>query len=225
MIGSCVSCCTNHLCGTGIRDLNLGGSVLCSNTSFTHCTTTTTEYSNQHHTTRTEVTAADTLHLFSLCTFKGCTHLYLFGGAISLNQISADLEIASCSFELCSAPGHVGGALFFNQSTVQSSVAISSSSFVKCSSNGNHGVSLYLWKMQALSISDCVFLDSQTSQYGGAVFIANWDAETSNTALSNCLFEDCTTKSLSSIGGGGALFFQTCSSIRLDSLRFREMKH
>ncbi|KAK2946440.1 hypothetical protein BLNAU_18605 [Blattamonas nauphoetae] len=222
MIGSCVSWSTNHLCGTGIRDVNLGGSVLCSNTSFTHCTTTTTVYSNEHHTNRTQITTADTLHLFSLCTFKACSSSTSdSGGAISIAYVTADLEIASCSFELCSA-GVVGADLYFIQSTVQSSVIISSSSFVKSSSKGKAVGSLYLRQMQTLSISDCVFLDSQKDWYGGAVYIYKWDAEISNTGLSNCLFEDCKTTWSSSTGGGGALCFENCSSIRLDSLRFRE---
>ncbi|KAK2960862.1 hypothetical protein BLNAU_4259 [Blattamonas nauphoetae] len=219
MIGSCVSWSTNHLCGTGICDVNLGGSVLCSNTSFTHCTTTTTEYSNQHHTTRTSLTTADTLHLFYLCTFKTCSSSH--GGAICLSQISADLEIQSCSFESCTST-NVGGALYFQQLTMQSSITVSSSSFLKCSSNGNSGGSLCLSWMESLSISDCVFLDSQTTVYGGAVYIYKWDVGISNTALSNCLFEDCATSVSGSSGGGGALYFQSCSSIRLDSLRFRE---
>ncbi|KAK2960868.1 hypothetical protein BLNAU_4265 [Blattamonas nauphoetae] len=218
MIGSCVSCSTNHLCGTGLRDVNLGGSVLCSNTSYTHCTTTTTEYSNQHHTTQTKLSTADTLHLFSLCTFKACSGSN--GGAIYLFKLSADLEITSCSFDSCS--GGAGGAVYFQQLTIQSSVVISSSSFFQCSSNLNSGGSLCLNNMESLAISDCVILDSQTTVYGGAVYIYKWDVGISNTALSNCLFEDCATSVSGSSGGGGALYFQSCSSIRLDSLRFRE---
>ncbi|KAK2958177.1 hypothetical protein BLNAU_6881 [Blattamonas nauphoetae] len=222
MIGSCICCCTNHLYGTGIHDLNCGGSVLCSNTSFTHCTTTT-EYSNEHRTTQTKITTADTLHLFSLCTFKACSATSGGGGAIVLSQISADLEIASCSFESCGAPKSSGGALFFQQSTAQKYVVISSSSFVKCASNVNAGGSLYLQNIASLSISDCVFLTSRTNHFGGAVYLSQWDAEMANTALSNCLFDDCATSRSSSLScGGGAIYFWECSSIRLDFLQFRE---
>ncbi|KAK2960231.1 hypothetical protein BLNAU_4784 [Blattamonas nauphoetae] len=217
MIGSCVSHCTNHLCGTGIRDPNLGGSVLCSNTSFTHCTTTTTEYSNQHLTSRTQISKVNSHHSFSLCTFKACSGPA--GAALYLFQIS-DLEIASCSFDSCSASGS-GGAIYFYSTATSSSVVISSSSFVQCSSNSYSGGSLTLQRMMSLSISDCGFLVSQTTEQGGALSIIGWDAQISNTGLSNCLFEDCATSD-SSNGGGGALFFNSGSSIRLASLRFRE---
>ncbi|KAK2946863.1 hypothetical protein BLNAU_18242 [Blattamonas nauphoetae] len=130
MIESCVSLSTNHLYGTGIRDLNLGGSVLCSNTSFTDCTTSTTQLVNYHFTTRRDLKEANTRHLFTLCTFKKCTGT------------------------------------------------------------------------------------------GGAMFIVFWDAELSNTGLFNCLFQTCRTTS--PLAGGGEPFLDGCSSIRLDSLRFRE---
>ncbi|KAK2946197.1 hypothetical protein BLNAU_18873 [Blattamonas nauphoetae] len=222
MIGSCVSRCTNHLCGTGIRDLNCGGSVLCSNTSFTHCTTTTTEYSNQHLTFQTNITTTNTLHLFSLCTFKECSVTSGGGGAIIMSIIAADLEIASCSFDSCSAPSSAGGALMYYQSATPSSIVISSSSFVNCSSRASSGGSLYLIDLASITISESVFLDSQTTSLGGAVYIRTWNAELSNTGLSNCLFRNCTTSVLSPSSGGGALYFAGCSSIRLDFLQFGE---
>ncbi|KAK2954112.1 hypothetical protein BLNAU_10929 [Blattamonas nauphoetae] len=108
LIGSCVRSCTNHLYGTAIHDLNLGGSVLSQNTSFTH-TTTTLDYHNEHKTQQTQLTTQNVLHRFSLCTFKNC---YAGGsaGAIPLFYIEADLEIESCSFDNCSA-GFGGGAV------------------------------------------------------------------------------------------------------------------
>ncbi|KAK2950354.1 hypothetical protein BLNAU_14689 [Blattamonas nauphoetae] len=220
MIGSCVSRCTNHLYGTGIRDLNLGGSVLCSNTSFSHCTTTE-EHSHDHFTIQTNLTTANTIHLFSLCTFKGCTS-FSEGGAIRYNRINgAELKIESCSFDSCSSLDGVGGAVYSYHITRQHSITIASSSFVQCSSTRNHGGSLCLDYLISLSISDCVFLDSKTTGYGGAVSLGSWDAEISNTGLSNCLFEKCATTS-TSFGGGGALYFSNCYSFQLDSLQFRE---
>ncbi|KAK2955069.1 hypothetical protein BLNAU_10000 [Blattamonas nauphoetae] len=223
MIGSCVSLCTNHLYGTGIRDLNLGGSVLCSNTSFTHCTTTTTDHSKEHFVVQTEITTANTLHLFSLCTFKGCSSTTYDGGAIFLFRVAASLEIDSCSFHSCSAPSGCGGAILYHPIDTPSSLTVSSSSFVKCSSNTNHGGSLYLSGMEALTISDCVFLDSRTTRGGGAILIYSWSSLESNTELSNCLFRNCSTNdSTWERGGSGAIQFNFCSSIQLNSLRFRE---
>ncbi|KAK2960715.1 hypothetical protein BLNAU_4370 [Blattamonas nauphoetae] len=37
IVGSCVGWSSNHLCGTGCVDMNSGGSLVCSNTSFSHC--------------------------------------------------------------------------------------------------------------------------------------------------------------------------------------------
>ncbi|KAK2954535.1 hypothetical protein BLNAU_10555 [Blattamonas nauphoetae] len=218
MIGSCVSCCTNHLYGTAIRDLNCGGSVLCSNTSFTHCTTTA-EFLNQHFKTRLFLTIADPLLLFSLCTFKGCSSSS-DGGAINMYGISADLEIQSCSFESCSATGGSGGALHDTKSN-SSSVTISSSSFVKCSAGYTSAGSLYLMMIASITISDCVFLNSQSNWQGGAINIYIWDAHKFNSGLSNCLFRNCTTFN-TTYRGGGAFYFDSCTSIRLDSISFRE---
>ncbi|KAK2950891.1 hypothetical protein BLNAU_14193 [Blattamonas nauphoetae] len=214
MIGSCASLCTNHLYGTGTRDLNLGGSVLCSNTSFTLCTT---DYSNQHFTTQTTLSAANTIHTFSLCTFKACSSTSA-GGAIDLYNVNSVLTIESCSFDSCSTMGNAG-AIYYWQSSVRSSVTISSSSFVKCSATASAAGSLYLSKMQELAISGCMFLDSQTSEYGGAAYLVGWNAQ-NTIGFSNCLFRNCTTTKAS--GDGGTLYFDGCSSIRLDSLSFRE---
>ncbi|KAK2944312.1 hypothetical protein BLNAU_20757 [Blattamonas nauphoetae] len=49
-----------------------------------------------------------------------------------------------------------------------------------------------------------------------------WDPRISNTGLFNCLFRTCATCSTASNGGGGALYFQLCSSVRLDYLSFRD---
>ncbi|KAK2948480.1 hypothetical protein BLNAU_16549 [Blattamonas nauphoetae] len=220
MIGSCVSRSTNHLYGTGIRDLNLGGSVLCSNTSFTQCTT---NYENKQNTTQTRITTANTLHLFSLCTFKGCASppSYPKGGAIHNNYTVTDLEIASCSFDSCSAPNGNGGAVSFIQEVAEKSVVISSSSFVNCRAGSHTGGSLYLNRMKSLSISDCQFLHSAALHDGAAMCIYNWHAEPTNARMSNCLFRNCTSESMSS-AHGGTIRFTNCTSIRLDSVSFRE---
>ncbi|KAK2946849.1 hypothetical protein BLNAU_18228 [Blattamonas nauphoetae] len=219
MVGSCVSLCTNHLYGTGIRDLNLGGSVLCSNTSFTHCTATV-PYTNQHFTIRSEISTANTLHYFTLCTFKECSTTTSAGGAIGISRVAADLKIESCSFDSCSTSG-CGGAIYFTQSTVQSTVTVSSSSF-KSMLDAHSGGSLFFGNMQTFYISDCVFLDSQSSAFGGAVYLVNGTALIANSGFSNCLFRNCST--YQSYGDGGAIFFDDCKSIKLDSVSFRDCK-
>ncbi|KAK2956963.1 hypothetical protein BLNAU_8038 [Blattamonas nauphoetae] len=216
MIGSCVSSCTNHLYGTAIHDLNLGGSVLCSNTSFTHCTAS--DYYNQHKTTRTELTAPNVIHHFSLCTFKGCT-ASTYGGAIAMYNVDAGLEIESCSFDSCSSSN--GGSVFFQSQTgINKHLTISSSSFVTSSSSAPGG-SLSISGIATITISDSVFLNSQANSLGGAVYINAWDVQSPSDVLSNCLFENSRTTAAILEGGGGGCYFSQCYSIRLDSLRFR----
>ncbi|KAK2955240.1 hypothetical protein BLNAU_9792 [Blattamonas nauphoetae] len=221
MIASCVSLCTNHLCGTGIRDLNLGGSVLCSNTSFTHCTTSTTEYTNQHYKAQTKLTTADTLHLFTLCTFKGCKLYSGSGAAIYYYQILAAMEIESCSFDSCFSQLGAGAVTFVESREVPQPLIISSSSFVNCSTDLGDAGSFDIWYPKTLSISDCVFLDSRSKKEGGAGIIYYPTDPTSNLSFSNCLFRNCTTSD-TKYGGGGALSLFECSYILFASVSFRE---
>ncbi|KAK2954804.1 hypothetical protein BLNAU_10289 [Blattamonas nauphoetae] len=218
MIGSCVSHCTNHLYGTGIRDLNLGGSVLCSNTSFTHCTTQPTKHNTNKHYNRTQtIRDANYLHIYTQCTFRRCSG----DGAIDIFRVSVDLEIVSCSFDLCWS-GSAGGGVSFSHLDTQSSITVSSSSFVNGSSNQASAGGIYIHGVHALSISDCMFLECRTSKFGGAIFVGLWDAQDSTSGLSNCLFTSCSTSDpWEGYYGGGALYFSDCKSIRLDSLSFR----
>ncbi|KAK2950378.1 hypothetical protein BLNAU_14713 [Blattamonas nauphoetae] len=218
MIGSCVSLCTNHLYGTGIRDLNLGGSVLCSNTSFIHCTATV-PYTNQHYSNPTNLITTGNLYHFTLCTFKGCSSSN-GGGAVRLYEVKGDLKFESCSFDSCSAPSGNAGAIYFIQTTKQSSVTITSSSF-KSMLDAHSGGSLFFGNMQTLSISGCVFLESKAVWYGGAANLVGWNAQ-NTIGFSNCLFEDCQTSLSSPAGDGGAIYFDSCSAIRLDSVSFRD---
>ncbi|KAK2957025.1 hypothetical protein BLNAU_8100 [Blattamonas nauphoetae] len=217
LIGSCVSSCTNHLYGTAIHDLNLGGSVLCQNTSFTH-TTSTLDYHNEHKTQQTELKTQNVLHRFSLCTFKDG---YAGGsaGAIHLYNSDADLEIESCSFDSCTA-GFAGGALYITTINGQSTFTLLSTSFVGCKSNSGKAGSLLLSQSSLVIISDTIFRNSNSTAGGGAMTIYQWNAQSSRDAISNCLFMNCRTTA-SSYGGGG-IEFSHCSSIHLESVSFRE---
>ncbi|KAK2948323.1 hypothetical protein BLNAU_16772 [Blattamonas nauphoetae] len=170
IVGCVVSSCSNHLYGTSIRSLNGGGSLLTLNSSFVSCLVDSS-YENKPFTTRTVLSIEQALYSFKLCTFKECTAPeYLSGGALSTNvfDLKADVQIESCSFESCSAIYGTAGAILLSfESGSTNKLILKSSSFTSCSA-ASVG-SLYLYRPGASTVSECAFIDSEATQYGGAI--------------------------------------------------------
>ncbi|KAK2954319.1 hypothetical protein BLNAU_10651 [Blattamonas nauphoetae] len=196
IVGSVVSSCSNHLYGTSIRSLNGGGSLLSLNSSFVSCLVDPTN-ENKPFTSPIELPSDHSLFSFKLCTFKGCSTTK---GQVNLNV-------------------NYGGAIYiWFPSGSSNTVTLTSSSFTSCSANfdacliiGYTGVSI---------ISECVFLDSEATHHGGSMCLHNWDPATKGGSISNCLFQNCKQTDPTSRFGGGAMFLQSCSSVRLSSLLF-----
>ncbi|KAK2946886.1 hypothetical protein BLNAU_18185 [Blattamonas nauphoetae] len=218
IVGSVVSSCSNHLYGTSIRSLNGGGSLLSLNSSFVSCLVDATN-ENKPFTTRTELTAAHPLFSFKLCTFKGCKATNNNGGAINCNNINVGLSIDSCSFDSCSASGGGGALYIYFPSGATNTVTLKSSSFKSCSAK--YDASLLVHTPCSLTISECVFIESEAASYGGAIGLNSWDPTTKGGAISNCLFKNCKQNSTSGYGGG-VMFLQGCSSVQLSSLLFQD---
>ncbi|KAK2942325.1 hypothetical protein BLNAU_22750 [Blattamonas nauphoetae] len=217
IVGSVVSSCSNHLYGTSIRSLNGGGSLLSLNSSFVSCLVDATN-ENKPFTTQTIITADHSLFSFKLCTFKGCNVPTGNGGAIFCYKINVGISIESCSFDSCSA-SIAGGAIYINYSEgTTNTVSLKSSSFTSCFAS--HDASLRMNHPCRLTISECVFIESEAVQYGGAIGLLSWDPATNGGAISNCLFQKCKQINATSGNGGGVMFLQVCPSVQLSSLLF-----
>ncbi|KAK2953990.1 hypothetical protein BLNAU_11092 [Blattamonas nauphoetae] len=214
---------TNHLYGTACVDMNLMGSLLSLNTSFSSCLTDTPTHLGQHFKTQQTLTQSA---FFKLCTFKDCSSSTQYGGAIYLDRFGS-LRIEECSFKTCQAPPSSqggGGAVFFNASTAATFIA-TSSSFVGCSSESGGG-SIFLFRALSTTLLNCVFIDSLSASHGGGIFINGWNAASTSSSITNCLFENCTTTRIdvSSYYSGGALYFTSTVSIQFNFVHFRGNK-
>ncbi|KAK2954325.1 hypothetical protein BLNAU_10657 [Blattamonas nauphoetae] len=215
IVGSVVSSCSNHLYGTSIRSLNGGGSLLSLNSSFVSCLLDATN-ENKPFKTHTNLTTAHSLFTFKFCTFKGCSASN--GGAILCQNIKVNLNIESCSFDSCSANGN-GGAIYISPPSGQTNkLTLRSSSFMLCSAK--YFACLRMYYPSVSTISECVFIDSEVEQFGGALGLDEWDPVTKGGAISNCLFQNCKQTDATSAYGGGAMFLQQCPSVQLSSLLF-----
>ncbi|KAK2953656.1 hypothetical protein BLNAU_11377 [Blattamonas nauphoetae] len=221
--GNRVCSSTNHLYGTACVDMNANvlGSLLSLNTSFSSCLTDTPTHLSQHFADRQELPQSA---FFKLCTFKDCSSASsdLRAGAIYLSG-KGSLLVDECSFKTCTA-GSYGGALFFSASLGATFVA-TSSSFVNCSSP-KMGGSLHLSYGPSTTLINCVFVDSTSKSHGGCIYWSKWDAVSTSSSITDCLFENCSTTSTDpgALYSGGALYFFTAKSVQLNFVNFRGNK-
>ncbi|KAK2961051.1 hypothetical protein BLNAU_3819 [Blattamonas nauphoetae] len=215
--GSRVCSSTNHLYGTACVDMNANvmGSLLSLNTSFWSCLTDTPTHLGQHFKTRQDLAQSA---FFKLCTFNDCTSS-LHGGAIHLND-KGSLIVEECSFQTCQTGSSTGGAILF-QPLQKASFIAKSSLFVECSSEYASGSIFFL--SPSSTIVNCVFVNSTSSAYGGCICASYWDAVSTSSSITNCLFEECSTTGTDPNHpySGGALYFFDASSIQLNFLNFR----
>ncbi|KAK2955437.1 hypothetical protein BLNAU_9665 [Blattamonas nauphoetae] len=176
VVGSCVDQSTNHDSGTGMMSPNMGGNVLCLNTSFSSCISQRNEELHFSFETRTEseidrlsdVTEEVSLITFTLCTFNDMTFdgdSYEGGAAIYLPYTSSSLTVRTCFFHKCTCDVAFGG-------------------------------SISVGDISSISIDNC-FFELSVAVVGGAAALASNDI-----TMSNCAFVECS----SSIHGGGIYF-------------------
>ncbi|KAK2949925.1 putative cell surface protein [Blattamonas nauphoetae] len=227
VVGSCVSCCTNHDSGTGMMSPNMGGSLTCLNTSFSSCIRQGNEakyFQNKNFTQTSDPgrfmlvnTSAVTSVSFTLCTFSEMTATVAgsnFGGpALDLFQTSSSLTLNTCFFHRCICTGGVGGAVHFRCSKNNPlPFSTSDSAFSECSldESGSMGGNMWVDDASTISISSC-FFEMATAYHSGAL---HFDSQ--RLTLSNCAFIEC-----SSYASGGALFFVCRSTPSLTFSQFR----
>ncbi|KAK2950840.1 hypothetical protein BLNAU_14258 [Blattamonas nauphoetae] len=209
VVGCCVRDSTNHLSGTTMNEMNLGGDVLCTNSSFVRCLADEPTRKNEIITTRVTLSPG-TPQFFRNCTFSAITSSQS-GAAIYADNMKS-LRIESCSFLNCRSTT-TGGAV-----SVRGDFTLSQSSFVGCSS-ATYGGSLYLYNSACHCIDSCVFINSSTGSFGGALY---WQAfEDSILAISNSLVQNCQQISPNAGFGGGGICLSYTQFINLDRLQFR----
>ncbi|KAK2943806.1 hypothetical protein BLNAU_21284 [Blattamonas nauphoetae] len=226
LVGCSVSSSTNHLCGTAIGGMDDGGSLLSLNTSFTCCHTPSWTNAdpnirqNQYLKGRTAISSITSPHVFTLCTFKQCS-AQKNGGAIATETNKIILQIDQCSFHTCSciiSTGWGGAISVCPPDGGQATLSVSSSSFFGCTAP--FGGSLYLFRVHDLSVSECVFLDSKSSFFGGAIAIANTSFGAS-AGITNTLFQNCRETTTGTSFGGAAFHIHNCPSHKLSYVQFR----
>ncbi|KAK2955914.1 hypothetical protein BLNAU_9074 [Blattamonas nauphoetae] len=180
MIGSSVWGSNNHLSGSTVRDMNSGGSVLCSNTTFSFCRTTSEERPSSSQLLPSSLSSNE--DLITNETYDGKL------GGTRLN-ITADTVFDNCTFQnldyITEETSDGGSALFLNRNSTH--LAVRDCSFLNCSvtctkSNGIVAGGCILLSgsftnhiLSTLSVSSCSFTDwyplntKTRNQHGGGV--------------------------------------------------------
>ncbi|KAK2941850.1 hypothetical protein BLNAU_23241 [Blattamonas nauphoetae] len=234
MVGCGVDRCSNHNTGTGLADVNLGGSLRCLNSSFSSCVRTCSSplsFENENITQTVigrqviDSSSSVTSVTYTLCTFKDMILAEdgdsgTGGSAVHLFYSSSSLTITQCFFHRCKCTGNGadGGALYFECSdSNKQPFTITKSSFSECSvdsetfSCGGSFVCVY---SSLLTISDS-FFHKITAHNDGVGFLYY----SPQTMLSNCAFVSCQAENRT-----GVLLINGISSIDLAFLLFRNNK-
>ncbi|KAK2946267.1 hypothetical protein BLNAU_18788 [Blattamonas nauphoetae] len=229
IVGSSVCMSRNHDQGTGMLDVNLGGSLSCLNASFSSCVREPNSETEKVESFQ-DFIQGDRFYFgynskiqsvsYTLCTFKdmAVSTSYTNGGAINFYQPKGPLCITQCFFHNCRATGYGsdGGAVLVScQSVPEQLATISNSSFTECKTSTEGGYScgggLVCWLCSHATIVNC-FCESCYAQWGGAMDLAHEAA-----TVTNCAFVLCSTYAF-----GGALRFETTSPMDLSFLQFRQ---
>ncbi|KAK2953067.1 hypothetical protein BLNAU_12056 [Blattamonas nauphoetae] len=226
VVASCVRKSTNHDSGTGMMSPNLGGNLMCLNTSFSSCIRQTNDDQNlafsfenrtntstpgrfyQSHPNVTSVS-------FTLCTFEDLTAAPRDSGGAAIYLITSlsSLTILTCFFHNCTLTGRLGnygGAIFYSyQVETDCPMTVSASSFTECSSTGVSG-SIHSYST-LIVMEKCFFeLSKATSAYGAMAL------NSKTITISNTAFVECSTDYYS-----GTIFLSRVSTLTLSFLQFR----
>ncbi|KAK2945216.1 hypothetical protein BLNAU_19856 [Blattamonas nauphoetae] len=224
VVGSCVRESTNHDSGTGMMSPNLGGNLVCLNTSFSSCIRNSNgqyDFSFENR-TQSEIgrfaldSKSDAASVtFILCTFNKMTLTSddeLGGAAISIYVAYSSLAIKSCFFHkcICTDVYSAGGAVCFSNFRGNEQLSLSGSSFTECSSVYEAG-SVYVGRVSSITINYC-FFELSTADENAALYLVSDDITMSNTAIVRC----------SSYGFGGAVVIYEVKTLSFSFLQFRE---
>ncbi|KAK2946968.1 hypothetical protein BLNAU_18126 [Blattamonas nauphoetae] len=222
MLGCVVLQTSSHLSGSTIRDLNTGGSVLSSNSSFsTLLSSPNTDSDPSPSITLPDGTHPDfedgTVYNFTSSSGVETTSItfshYHFTGAnyasnvhpLSFIDYPGTIKISSCSFTDHTYIGinnfDLGGMIFIEQGVNIRPVSVEASNFTHLkTTTGGAGMSLFI--LMSSTIADCTFKEceptGQDKIVTGGLYLNNKDPSGVIT-FSNLVFESCS--GMSSSGG------------------------
>ncbi|KAK2956320.1 hypothetical protein BLNAU_8687 [Blattamonas nauphoetae] len=183
MLGCVVSLTSSHLSGSTIRDMNIGGSFLCSNSSFSFL------LPSPHDNTDP-----------SIILPNGSTAEFVDGTEYSFSFTSGSASFSNCHFSKGYTP-YIRPLSFLDY---DGTITVLSCSFTNLTQSGSGGaicVSVnYLHSHTTLTINSSNFTNCSAVS-GGAVITKSLE----NVFVNSCHFEGCSTTQSSS-EGGGALF-------------------
>ncbi|KAK2960823.1 hypothetical protein BLNAU_4220 [Blattamonas nauphoetae] len=198
---------TNHDCGALFLDPNLGGNLVCVNSSFSSCIrqsnseelyTHRNMTQSESHTDRIVFGTSSTATSVTVtsCTFNtmsvGFGWTWGGGAAIFLYASPSSLNISQCSFHKCSvtkADDDGGAVLFYCSSTQSRPIDVSSSSFTECTTakiSTNAAAGIIIGVASSAVIQDTIF-ERCKAQFDACIYI---EACLSST-FTNCFFLSC----------------------------------
>ncbi|KAK2960721.1 hypothetical protein BLNAU_4376 [Blattamonas nauphoetae] len=214
MLGCVVSLTSSHLSGSTIRDVNNGGSLMCSNSTFSSFLSspdTNTEPSITLPDGSHPTFAADQSYYYDNETFDESTsasfsfcHFVRDGSptatrALWFSSYPGSITITSCSFSGIALTGSEGGAVLVAHVTGQTAqpVTITSTNFTDCSCLSISGGGLSATIVSPITVSHCRCVGceakgSQGQQNGGGMFLSSTHPSLEST-YSDLYFDDCHT--------------------------------
>ncbi|KAK2944861.1 hypothetical protein BLNAU_20204 [Blattamonas nauphoetae] len=196
VVGSCVDQSTNHDSGTGIMSPNMGGNVMCLNTSFSSCIrdrNTVMEFSLENRSKSItdrlvlKSTSGVTSVSFTLCTFQ---YMYIY-----------DKDVPSNSGGRAANDISGGGSFIWG---------------------GGAAISLNKAR-SSLTITSCFFqyVRCDANDYdGGAVFFSCGADARDPISITNSSFSYCYSDSYEGMCCGGSLFVHNASTVLLERCFF-----
>ncbi|KAK2960827.1 hypothetical protein BLNAU_4224 [Blattamonas nauphoetae] len=202
-----VSKSTNHDCGTLFLDPNLGGNVVCVNSSFSSCVrqaNTEALYTHRNmtqsesHTDRIvfDTSSTATSVTVTSCTFNtmsvGFGRTWQGGAAIFLYASLSSLNISQCCFHKCSvtkADDDGGAVLFYCTSAQMHQIDVSSSSFTECTTpkiSTNAAGGIIIGTASSATIQNTIF-ERCDAQFDASIYVISC----SLTTITNCMFLSC----------------------------------
>ncbi|KAK2963108.1 hypothetical protein BLNAU_2131 [Blattamonas nauphoetae] len=234
MLGCVVSLTSSHLSGSTIRDVSSGGSVLCSNSSFSSLLSspnTDSDTDSSDGTVKLPSGATEPFKegktynfglddgtssvVFSSCRFTGAK--YPYGHALIVSLYPGAVFIESCSFENIPSRRD-GGAVEFLQFDQYNDtyLTVTSTNFTNCSSTWSGGA-IYADIDGDLLINSCRFENCSAEDCGGGLSVdgSATDGRSPFVQIVDCVFADCTAT-----GYGGGVIVDSDFNLSLFTTKF-----
>ncbi|KAK2941947.1 hypothetical protein BLNAU_23129 [Blattamonas nauphoetae] len=236
MLGCVVSLTSSHLSGSTIRDVNNGGSVLCSNSSFSsllsspnanpspsivHPDDNPRQFSPSDTFIIDNTFSSSTIASFSHCHFKS-NGTPTPTRPLFFKEYPGTIVLLSCSFTNTACSDYYAGAVYilFNVAPVNNLVGVTSCNFTGCAAASQAGGMYLITGTAIVTVSECrcvgcSLTDERQTECGG-MFIQL--PKTPGSTISDLYFEDCT----STEAAGGLHVGNVRSTHLVTSLSFKE---